>query len=281
MPKVQWRWDRFNARTLTSAAWASRNCIGKDNTELITHQAMQQRVLQEQKSAELIITSELHQLLRNATSITGMTYSCKLTQHTLACINSKDIHLSWLQDGGEENLKRLAWMFYYYGSEIHQIGRSLTHGEFVESKVLASLNATYVHLRDLPMGQRTCVQQLYSRKMNDLRSNIMRRTSNFQHTSMVKKEQPKIPGLFNKNFKRGKGTFFVTKDIRDPTTWNKVCYLKVLKLYIKVASNSPLACSHRLTIHKMRNGMPGIKMHSSGFSTTWTLSRLSRNQWHQ
>jgi hypothetical protein len=223
--KVQWRWDRFNARTVTSVSWASRNCVGKDCTELSTHQAMQQRLIQEQKSAELIITSELHQLLRDAASITGMTYCCKLTKHTLACINSKDIRLSWVQDGSDANLQRIAWMFYYYGSEIHKFGRSLTHGEWVECKVLASLNATYVHLRDLPFGQRTCVQQLYSKKMNDLRSNIMRRNQTFQHTSQVKKEQPKLPGLFNKNFKRGKGTFFVTQEIRDQRTWRKVSNL--------------------------------------------------------
>ena len=28
--KVQWRWDRFNAKKLTTAAWAARNCIGND-----------------------------------------------------------------------------------------------------------------------------------------------------------------------------------------------------------------------------------------------------------
>ena len=222
IPKVQWRWDRFNARTLTSAAWASRNCVGKDCTELSSHLAMQQRVIQEQKSADLIITSEIHQLMRDAASITGMTYWCKLTQHTLACINRKDIRLSWVQDGSDANLQRFAWMFYYYASEIHKFGRSLTHGEWVEFKVMASLNATYVHLRDLPIGQRTCVQQLYSKKMNDLRSNIMRRSPTFKHTSMIRKEQPKIPGIFNKNFKRGKSTFFVNSALHDKTSWRKV-----------------------------------------------------------
>ncbi len=161
MPKVEWRWDRFNARTLTSAAWASRNCVGKATTELSSHQAMQQRVIQEKKNAELIIASEIHQLLRNAASITGMTYCCKLTQHTLACINIKDIRQSWVQDGSNANLQRLAWMFYYYGSVIHPFGMSSTHGEWVESKVLATFNVTYAHLGDLPIGQRTCVQQLY------------------------------------------------------------------------------------------------------------------------
>ncbi len=108
---------------------------------------------------------------------------------------------------------------------------TLTHGEWIERKVLASLHVTYVYSGDLPTGQHTCVQQLYSKKMNDLRSNIMRRTPTFQHTSMVKKEQPKIPGLFKKHFKRGKATFFVNRNIRDQTTWHKVCYLIVNLTY--------------------------------------------------
>ena len=69
---------------------------------------MQRRVLEEEKAAIRIITSELHQLLHDAANITGMTYCCELTQQTLACINSKDIRLSWVQDGGEENMKHLA-----------------------------------------------------------------------------------------------------------------------------------------------------------------------------
>jgi hypothetical protein len=99
LPTSQWWWDRSNAREVPSMAWAGQNCVGKDSTELSTQKAMQQKVLQEWKSAELIITSELHQLLRDVASIAGMSYLCKLTQHTLACTNSKDVHLSWVQDG--------------------------------------------------------------------------------------------------------------------------------------------------------------------------------------
>mgnify|MGYP002807830657 CR=1 FL=1 len=159
---------------------------------------MQRRVLQDEKAATHIIAGELHQLFHDAANIAKMTYRCKLTGYTLRCINSKDIRQAWMQDRSEENMQRLAWMFYYYGSEIHKFGMTLTHGEWIERKVLASLHVTYVYLGDLPTGQRTCVQQLYSKKINDLRSNIMRRTPTFQHTSMIKKEQPKIPGLFKK-----------------------------------------------------------------------------------
>ena len=97
---------------------------------------MQRRVLQDVKVASHIIAVELHKLLHDAAKITGMTYRCKITQHILPCINSKDIRQAWMQDGGEANLQRLAWMFYYYGTEIHKLGNSnLTHGEWVEQKV--------------------------------------------------------------------------------------------------------------------------------------------------
>jgi hypothetical protein len=222
-PPSQWRWDRFNAKHVTSLAWASRSCVGRDCNVLSTQQAMHRRVLQDEKAATHIIAGELHKLFHDAANITGMTYRCKLTGHTLLCINSKDIRLSWMQDGSEENLKRMAWMFYYYGTEIHRMGRStLSHGEWVEQKVMTTLNVSYVHLRELLISQRTCVQQLYSKKFNDFRTNIMRRNGAFCHTSMVNKEQPKGSGLFRKNFKRGKSVFFKTLNVAKGTEWSKV-----------------------------------------------------------
>jgi hypothetical protein len=228
-PPTQWRWDRFDAKQVTSVARASRSCVGKDCNLLSTHQAMQRRVLlQDKKAASLhIIAGELHKLLHDAANIVGMTYRCKLTQHkltqhTLPCINSKDIRLAWMQDGGEDNMQRLAWMFYFYGTEIHGRGRStLSHGEWVEQKVMTLLNVLYVHLRELPIGQRTCVHQLYSKKFNDIRTNIMRRNGSFTHKSMMTKEQQKKSSLFTKNFKRNKNTFFVILDIENNTEWRK------------------------------------------------------------
>lgn len=223
MPKVQWRWDRFNVRALTTVDYARRNCVGNDCDELETQRDMQQTVIEEQKHVDHDIVSELHELLRKAASITGMTYWCKLTNHKLACTTIKDIRLSWVQDGSQENIQRIAWMFYYYGTVIHQSGRSsLTHNEWVERKVMAAMNVSYVHLAELTSGQRTCVQQLYSKKMSALRSNIMRRSPGMTHTSMIRKEQPKLPLFFNKNFKRSKTTFFVSTDFRNELGWHKV-----------------------------------------------------------
>jgi hypothetical protein len=197
--------------------------VGSDNGNLSTHQAMQRRVIQDEKAASRIIAGELHQFLHDAADITSMTYRCKITGHTLACINSKDIRLSWMQDGSAENLQRLAWMFYYYGTEIHKLGRStLTHGEWVERKVMTAMNIAYVHLADLPIGRRTCLQQLYSKRFNDLRTNIMRIGNSFRHASMIKKEQPKEPGWFKTNFKRPKTTFFISLGVQDSTQWRKV-----------------------------------------------------------
>jgi hypothetical protein len=141
---------------------------------------MQRRVIQDKKAATHIILGELHRLFHGAANITGMTYRCKLTGHALSCINSKDIRLAWMQDGSEENMQKLAWMFYYYGTEIHKMGRSCsTDGEWVERKVMTLLNVSYVHLGELPINQRTCVQQIYSKNFNDFRTNIMRRNGAF------------------------------------------------------------------------------------------------------
>jgi hypothetical protein len=109
----QWRWDRFDVKHVTSLAWASRNCVGRDCNMESTHQAMHRRLIQDEKEATGIIAAELHQFVHDAATIAGMTYRCKQSDLILPCINIKDVRLAWLQDGGEANLVRLAWMFYY------------------------------------------------------------------------------------------------------------------------------------------------------------------------
>jgi hypothetical protein len=119
-----------------------------------------------------LYNAEVHQLLHDAADIAGLDYRCTLTQHTRPCISIKDIQKAWMQDGGEDNLRQLAWMFYYYGTEICKLGRfTLTHGEWVKQKVMTALNVECMHLLDLPIALRTCLQQLYSKKYNDIRAN--------------------------------------------------------------------------------------------------------------
>ncbi len=148
---TQWRWDWFDPKKVTSIEWASQNCVSVSGNNHELHRAMQRWVLQDEKRAAHIIAGELHQLLHDAAKIRGMTYCCKLTQQTLPCINNKDIRMALLQDGREANMQLLAWIFYYYGTGIHRLGRScLTHdGEWVEQKVMNVLNVTYVHLGEL------------------------------------------------------------------------------------------------------------------------------------
>jgi hypothetical protein len=150
---TQWRWDHFDAKQVTSLAWASQSCIGRDCNLLSTKHAIEKASATVEKAATHILDGEVHQLFHDAANITKMTCRCKLTGYTLPCINSKDIRKAWMQDRSEENMQRLAWMFYYYGTEIHKLGRStLTHGEWVEQRVMSSLNVSYVHLAELPIG---------------------------------------------------------------------------------------------------------------------------------
>jgi hypothetical protein len=55
-----------------------------------------------------------------------------------------------MQDSSEANMQGLAWMFYYYGTEVHRLGQStLSHREWVEQKVMTLTKVSYVHLREL------------------------------------------------------------------------------------------------------------------------------------
>ena len=240
---VEWRWDRFNVRNPTSTEWAGRSCTGQDsNNTAKAKQDMQLQVIRDQKQVDLLITAEIHELVRAAALITGLTYKCKFTQHQIGCISIKDIQLSWVQDGGPDNMKRLAWMLYYFGSVMYMRGMAMTHGNWVEQKVMSTFNIKYVHLKELNMNQRTCMQQLYSKKMNNLRSNILRRTKTVIHTSQIQKEQPKVAGAFNKNFKRDKATFFATLDITNKTQWSKVSIRSEMRSKTQRELNSRYKC---------------------------------------
>jgi hypothetical protein len=58
------------------------------------------------------------------------------------------------------------------------------------------LNVEYVHLSDLTIASRTCQKQLYSKKYNDIRANILRRGATIRHSSSVsKEEQPMVKGI--------------------------------------------------------------------------------------
>jgi hypothetical protein len=221
-PKVQWRWDRFNARGLTGEAWAARNIVGTMADQEVETKPMQRQVTEEKKESDALIVMEIQKLLREAATITGMTYHDTQTNHSLACINGRDIRASWMQDGSNVNLKRLAWIFYYYGTEIHKTAFGVPHCNVVEQKVLTTFNATYVQLSNLDIKQRTCLQQLYSQKLNALRNNILRKGANCNHQSLIRKEQPKVAGLVKKNFKRGKSTFFAYQATPEHHAWHKV-----------------------------------------------------------
>jgi hypothetical protein len=265
-PMVEWRWDRFNVRTGTSTEWAARNCTGSDSNTQQAQLAMQHQIQQELKHIEVVVTAEIHELLWTAADITGMTYKCKFTQYELACIKTKDMRVSWVQNGGADNQKRLAWMFYYYGSELYKTGVAITHGDWVEQKVMKKFNISYVHLNALTKKESTCVQQLYSKKMNAIRSNLMRHGPTFTHTSQIKIEQPKVDGSFRKNYKRDKTTFFSTFHVTNKAGWNKVSITGKEKPVWALANGADIwnvayDCTYRWIIEWMQNGWHGIRLH--------------------
>jgi hypothetical protein len=276
----EWRWDRFNVRKPTTKEWAARNCFGIEGNTDEARNAMHVKVLEEKREAEQLIRSEINELLRVASEITGMRYKCKYTEHNLKCITIKDLRVAWVQDGSAENLMRMAWMFYYYATELYQNGLAQTHGETVERKLMSKMKFVYVHLDNLPINQRTCVHQLYSKVMNEVRANIMRRTNLFVHKSHIQKEQPQVRA-FRKNFKREKTTFFASFEVADVEKWFKVrTYTSVDRGRSIVSFNHGVCfvCGCRWTMLKIAHGLLGIKRLCCGYGVKTMRQRLSNCQ---
>ena len=218
-PKVEWRWDRFNARKAMTLKWAAKSCVEFNRLTPAAREEMHSQTMREQKQIDQQIVAEIVELLRESAEITGMTYTDRLSQLQLPCIKFRDIHVSWMQDGSVANMKRLAWMLHYYNNEIFMQAIGMTHGQWVEQKIMKTYNIRYVHLNELTINQRTCVHQLYSKKMNDHRSNIMCQHKACTHQSQIRTEQPKTPHPILVNYRRGKTTFFDTEQIETAESW--------------------------------------------------------------
>jgi hypothetical protein len=177
---TKWRVDRFDARRLTTLAHVSKGLVGTktcDNTLL----KLQQQATQDKLNVALISKREIHAFLQSAASACGMTHISPLTSISMPCVTSRDIRSSWMADGGLMNQKRIAWMYFYFPTVIHQKVLNKTHQEIVEKVVMELLNVEYSNEDELLYNQRSCIQQMYARSFNDVRTNVMRSSTVEKH----------------------------------------------------------------------------------------------------
>ena len=95
----------------------------------------------------------------------------------------------------------------------------------------------------------------------------MRQSEAVQHTSMVNKEQPRVEGMFKKNFKRKKTLFFVTMNHRNKSAWHKVKsdIRRTCKYKKALCSQHANNACNRLIMKRTLDGCRGVKRHFEGY----------------
>jgi hypothetical protein len=95
----------------------------------------------------------------------------------------------------------------------------------------------------------------------------MRQSKAVQHTSMVNKEQPRVEGMFKKNFKQKKTLFFVTMNHCNKSAWQKVKsdIRQTCKYKKALCSQHANHACNMLTMKKTLDGCHVVKTHFEGY----------------
>ena len=74
--------------------------------------AMMHQMEEDKKAVVHICKREILELLQLGSRICNMTYTSKLTQTRMMCFEQKHMRVSWLEDSGDINIKRINWMYH-------------------------------------------------------------------------------------------------------------------------------------------------------------------------
>jgi hypothetical protein len=90
---------------------------------------MRRRIMEDHKKVKGMVMEELESLMRLGAEVTGMTYQCKSTGTKRMCITPKDIRSSYIQDGGNLNVKCIHWIFHElpYGTHEDVLTQRMSH----------------------------------------------------------------------------------------------------------------------------------------------------------
>ena len=181
-----------------------------------------QQIDTDRQQCQEVIKTNIHGLLREAAEIVELTVEENGVRYNADSI--KRMKQSYVQDGSDMNLMRLAFMFYYYNNVVYKMVLGHTHRELVEQLCLATANAEYSDLNVLGDREPPCVQSLYTSMYNVQRQNIFR-VANASHNRRIKVTQKERA---DKRSNRHK-TLFIIEDAasgieQTVRTTQTVCY---------------------------------------------------------
>ena len=201
-----WKHNRFDAYKPNTINTAVRNLLPGTNGE-IALRLMLKAINDDKQQVTALCNKQCVRLWLDAADVCKLTYACAYKRNThLPCYKPSDIGLAWRQCSGAANCKRMAFIFDYYGVEVHRRALNMTHQEATTRYIMEMMGVVMdVPPEQMRGGQKTCIQQQYSYCAKNSKNNILRRGWNKHHVR-VNLEQGK--GKSNKNWKRPKEVFF-------------------------------------------------------------------------
>lgn len=201
--------NRFT-HTTTTLEQAGKSMAGTKCSQ----QAMlikQREIQQDKLIVAHLCKNFIDDMLRVAARLCGMSYHCAATNLEMDCYKTADMRKSWVQDGGSTNSKRVAWMFHYYPTHCHSMIYNNTHQGITENAVMKDMKVQYEDLHNMTAKHATCIQQAYTRELNNRKCNMIKNDYGNKHNVDVRIKKPNGWNDYNNraNYKRKKQEFYV------------------------------------------------------------------------
>ena len=178
-------------------------------------------VKQDRKEVMAFCKEELRSLLGLGCRICNLRCT-KSGIDSLCAGDTRSMRASYVQDSSDDNLKKIAWLFYVLPTSTYKAVQenSMTHQLHTEFKFMQRKNIRYHNREAMDYRNRTCIQEMYSKVINEIRGNLMKTPFGGKQACIMTKRPQSILHEQDQNKKKEKGIYYVIRDGNLTTTVN-------------------------------------------------------------
>ena len=170
-----WSQDRFDASGKITLGMAARALRREATQEM--KESMVTQLDEDRQAVRLKMRDQVHELLRMGSEITNMTYKCPSSVGSRACVTPRTMRESYIQDGGEYNIKCIHWIFHQlpFGTHSDVLPQRKSHMDLSVEKVEREMGITWSPtMQGGKESERNCLQNCYSKMLNDKKQTIIK-----------------------------------------------------------------------------------------------------------
>ena len=170
---------------------------------------MQLRLMDERQQVRVKMREQVHELLRAGAEITKMTCRCPSQHGSRACVSTKNMRASYVQDGTLLNIQRVHWIFSELPFATHQdvLPQRRSHMDLAVEKVEREMNITWAPGKGEGGGShRNCLQQVCSKMLNDKKQTVIKEegTTHKRKPTVRRPKSAAVAGINAAHYKKGK-----------------------------------------------------------------------------